>query len=165
MLCDRCGKKEATVRYEENINGDKKKINLCKECSENLGILNMNFMDNMFMSFFDEPASIGIGKLKGENMTCPKCGYTFSDYAKSGLLGCSECYETFKDKLEPVLQKLHGKSYHVNTKVKYNKCADKPNNKLEELQEELKKSIESEEYEKAAIIRDEIKKLNQRGDN
>jgi len=51
-----------------------------------LGILNMNFMDNMFMSFFDEPLSIGIGKVK--EYKCNKCGYTFSDYANTGLLGC-----------------------------------------------------------------------------
>jgi len=162
MLCDRCGKKEATVRYEENINGERKKINLCNECSKHLGILNMNFMDNMFMSFFDEPLSIGIGKVK--EYKCNKCGYTFSDYANTGLLGCSECYNTFKEKLEPVLKKLHGKSYHIENKKTYVKNSNKANNKLDELKYKLKECIEKEEYEKAAVIRDEIKKLNQRGD-
>ena len=162
MLCDRCGKKEATVRYEENINGEKKKINLCNECSKHLGILNMNFMDNMFMSFFDEPLSIGVEKVKEHK--CIKCGYTFSDYAKTGLLGCSECYNTFKDKLEPVLQKLHGKAYHIDIKEKNGKSQNKPNNKLDNLKQKLKGCIEKEEYEKAAVIRDEIKKLEQRGD-
>ena len=158
MLCNNCGKREATLRYEENINGEKKKINLCKECSDNLGIFNMNFMDNMLLSFFDEPIGIGVKQLKEK--ICPKCGYSFSDYANTGLLGCPECYETFEEKLEPALKKLHGKSYHVKSEIK----RAKPKNKLEELKQELEEAVQKEEYEKAAVIRDKIKDLKKRGD-
>lgn len=160
MLCDNCKKRQATVRYEESINGEKNKVNLCTLCSQKLGILNNSFMDNMLFSFFDEPLGIGYEKLKEEK--CSKCGYTFSDYVNTGLLGCDQCYNTFEHKLEPVLHKLHGKSKHV--KLNSNTNAEKPKNKLEELQIELQKSIEKEEYEKAAKIRDEIKKLRERGD-
>lgn len=162
MLCDRCGKNKASVIYEENINGEKKKVNLCSNCSKKLGIFNMDFMDNMFMSFFDEPVSVERERLK--EIKCDKCGYTFSNYANTGLLGCAECYNTFKEKLEPVLQKLHGKSYHIENKKTYVNNSNKANNKLDELKDKLKECIEKEEYEKAAVIRDEIKKLNQRGD-
>jgi len=162
MLCDNCGKREATVKYEENINGEKKKVNLCVECGNKLGIFNMSFMDNIFMPFFDEQASYTEENLKIKEIKCPKCNYTFSDYANSGLLGCDECYTTFITKLEPILYKLHGKSQHV--KLKNNSNIEKPKNKLEELQIELENSIEKEEYEKAAIIRDEIKKIKERGD-
>ena len=41
MLCDNCGKKEANVHYLRNINGIKKEMNLCEECSEKLGINHM----------------------------------------------------------------------------------------------------------------------------
>jgi protein arginine kinase activator len=117
-------------------------------------------MDSMFFSFFDEP--LGIDYKKVEEEKCPKCGYTFSDYAKTGLLGCDECYTTFANKLEPVLHKLHGKSCHI--KQKNNTSKEKPKNKLEKLQEQLKECIEKEEYEKAAQIRDEIKALRERGE-
>lgn len=158
MLCNNCGKKEATVRYEENVNGDKKKINLCKECSDKLGIFNMNFMDNMLLSFFDEPVSVGIGKVK--ETICPKCGYSFSDYTSTGLLGCDRCYDTFEAKLEPILYKLHGKPQHIKGKTKNSK----PKNKIEELREELDNAIKDEEYEKAAKLRDEIRNLKERGE-
>jgi len=59
---------------------------------------------------------------------------------------------------------LHGKSYHIENKKTYVKNSNKANNKLDELKYKLKECIEKEEYEKAAVIRDEIKKLNQRGD-
>ena len=38
MLCENCGKREANVRYSENINGVKKEMHLCEECSQKLGI-------------------------------------------------------------------------------------------------------------------------------
>ena len=30
MLCENCGKREANVRYSENINGRVKQMNLCE---------------------------------------------------------------------------------------------------------------------------------------
>ena len=158
MLCNNCGKKEATVRYEENINGEKRKLNLCTECSEKLGIFKNNFMDNMFLSFFDEPVVLGIDKVKEK--ICPKCGYSFSDYKNTGLLGCSECYNTFESKLEPVIHKMHGKSYHIKSDIK----KTKPKSKVDKLKEELENAIKDENYEKAAIIRDEIRDLKERGE-
>ena len=38
MLCDNCKKREANVRYSENINGVRRELNLCEECSKKLGI-------------------------------------------------------------------------------------------------------------------------------
>ena len=55
MLCENCGKREANVRYSENINGLKKEMNLCEECSKRLGVTNhMNFnMPSLdFSNFF-----------------------------------------------------------------------------------------------------------------
>ena len=164
MLCDNCKKREATVRYEESINGKNTKINLCSICSQKIGIINNNFMDNMLFSFFDEPLSIDYNKVKEES--CPKCGYTFSDYAKTGLLGCANCYNTFESKLTPILKKLHGKECHVKEEniKKVKKDINKGNNEIEVLKNELKHAIEKEEYEKAAILRDKIKDLQERGE-
>ena len=33
MLCDKCGKREATVHMMQNINGQVSEINLCSECA------------------------------------------------------------------------------------------------------------------------------------
>ena len=53
MLCDNCGKRNANVRYTQIINGNKKEMILCEECSKKLGIGNMNFnMPINFSSFY-----------------------------------------------------------------------------------------------------------------
>ncbi len=164
MLCDNCKKRHATVVYEENINGEKKKVNLCNLCSQKLGIFNTSFMDNMLLSFFDEPINIEYEKLKEKQ--CPKCGYTFSDYANTGLFGCDQCYTTFENKLEPILRKLHGKSYHINekTNTEVNKVNNKKISEIDKLRQELNKAIKKEEYERAAELRDKIKDLKERGE-
>ena len=55
MLCDNCKKREANVRYSENINGKVRELNLCEECSQKLGIGHMDFSMPMdFSNFFGD---------------------------------------------------------------------------------------------------------------
>ena len=55
MLCNNCGKREANVKYTETINGKTRKLNLCEECSKELGIDQIDFsMPFDFTGFFDD---------------------------------------------------------------------------------------------------------------
>ena len=71
MMCDNCGKNEATVRYSENINGRKKELNLCSQCSQKLGINEMNFnmpigISDFFGGFFEDMVSNEFAPLLNE---------------------------------------------------------------------------------------------------
>ena len=46
MYCENCGKNYANVRYTQIINGNKKEMFLCDECSKILGIDNFNMPKN-----------------------------------------------------------------------------------------------------------------------
>lgn len=185
MLCDNCGKREANVRYSENINGRKKDLNLCEECSKKLGITNMDFsmpidFSSFFGEFMEDFARPEFMPLLNEIKTlkCDNCGYTFDDIRNTGKLGCGNCYNVFEERLDPIIRRIQGANKHVgrvgkiidskieqkmeNTKAQ--NATNKPeeekieNNKLQELQEKLKQAIKEERYEEAAKIRDEIKK-------
>lgn len=179
MLCDNCGSREAHVRYSENINGVKKEMNLCEECSKKLGIEEMNFNIPIdFSSFFGEfledfsakPFMPLLNEFKDNK--CEICGSTFEDIINTGKFGCNNCYEVFQDRLDPIIKKIQGSNRHVgrlekisnnNHKLKYsqkreNKSENKEENKLEKLKEDLKKAIKEERYEDAAKLRDEIRK-------
>ncbi len=186
MLCDNCGKREANVRYSENINGRKKELNLCEECSKKLGIANMDFnMPIDFSSFFGEfmedftaPEFVPVlSEIK--TLKCEQCGYTFDDIVNTGRLGCGNCYDVFEERLDPIIRRIQGANRHVGRvgKIIDNKIEQKISNngkdekektnqteenkkqkELEKLQEELKQAIKEERYEEAAKIRDEIKK-------
>lgn len=186
MLCDNCGKKEANVKYSENINGVKREFNLCEECSKKLGIGEINFkMPIDFSSFFGDfmedfatpefmPLFSDIKTLK-----CNECGYTFDDIVNTGRLGCANCYDVFEDRLDPIIRKIQNSNRHAgrigkildsriekrqektdNKKVENKEeSSNKNNNELENLQLELKAAIKDERYEEAAKIRDKIKEI------
>lgn len=179
MLCENCKKREANVRYSENINGVKKELHLCEECSRKLGITDkMDFkmptldFSNFFGSFLEDFSTPDFMPLLNEvkQVKCESCGSTFDDIINTGRYGCANCYDVFEDRMDPILKKLQGANRHngrlgkiSNNKVKYEETektrkSNGNKNKLEELQEDLKKAIKEERYEDAAKIRDEIKK-------
>ena len=49
MKCENCGKNEANVKYTQIINGEKKQMFLCEDCSQKLGINDLHF--NAFFHF------------------------------------------------------------------------------------------------------------------
>ena len=177
MLCDNCGKREANVRYSENINGRKKELHLCEECSEKLGVGKLDFsMPIDFSSFFggllEDFGTTDFIPLFNEIKTlkCDNCGYTFQDVVDTGKLGCGDCYSTFEERLDPIIKKIQGSNRHIgrigeliDNKIEKKFNDEKDNNKeiskIEKLQNNLKEAIKDERYEDAAKIRDEIKKL------
>ena len=107
---------------------------------------------------------------------------TFEEFMETGKFGCSNCYESFESKIDPILKNIHGANRHVgrlgeiapasNLEIKKNEVIskDKTNktkesktsskqSKEDKLKQELQKAIKEERYEDAAKLRDEIKKL------
>ena len=186
MLCQKCNKKEANVKYTEIINGEKKEMMLCEECSHILGLDNMNFnMPIDFSSFFgglleDDCSSSEYMPLfqKVKELRCNNCNMTYDDFVNKGKLGCEECYSVFSNKIDNILKRLHGDNKHTGRKY-VNKNMERnlnnvgancvrpqkettQENKLEKLQKDLKKAIAEERYEDAAKIRDQIKSIDKK---
>jgi len=181
MLCENCNKREANVRYSENINGVRKEMHLCEECSRKLGITdNMDFrmpkfdLSNFFGSFLEDfSSSQDFMPLLSEvkQIKCDSCGSSFDDIINTGRYGCANCYDVFEDRMDPILKKLQGANRHngrlgkiSDNKIKFeknesNKSINNSENKLEKLQDDLKKAIKEERYEDAAKIRDKIKEM------
>lgn len=162
MKCQSCGKKEATVRYVENINGKKQEMHLCINCANKLGFADFS---DMFSPMFSTIPSFFEDLTLQEEQKCPSCGYTFKNYADTGLFGCPDCYDTFSNRLDEIFLKLHGKNRHpkfVSKKTSIENISEKKVNKddeIEDLKNQLSVLVKNEEYEKAAIIRDRIKEI------
>jgi len=94
-----------------------------------------------------------------EGLVCQKCGMSYDEFQKVGKLGCSGCYETFGNRLKPILKRLHGSVEHSGkVPVKISKTL-RTSKEIEELKGLLSKAVQNEEYEKAAEIRDRIKAI------
>ena len=164
MLCQNCGKYEATTHVKRIINGESAEAHLCSDCAHALGYNDVfggfgNTFSELLGSFFGEPA----GALNSRTVRCEKCGNTFTDIVNNGKIGCADCYTTFYEKLLPSLQRIHGKTRHEG-KVPLIRNANSikiEENKLEILEAELKSAIESQEFEKAAELRDEINRMKE----
>ena len=164
MICQNCGKREANVEYTQIINGNKIHLHLCEKCASEMKIgMDFSFdMEDMFSNFFN--GFIGNGLLESPKiLKCKTCGSTYDDFVNTGRLGCSDCYDTFGDELDNILKRLHGNNRNVESRKEnlLDKIKEKKEKKdeLSELKDELKECIKKEEYEKAAEIRDKIKKL------
>lgn len=88
-----------------------------------------------------------------KNKQCPTCGSTIHDISITNRLGCADCYEFFKTELKPVIAKMQNTLKHVG------KSPKKKNFNVNDLEVRLSDAVKKENYEEAAIIRDEIKRL------
>lgn len=168
MLCQNCGKYDATTHVKRIINGETAEAHLCTDCARALGYTDVfggfgNTFSDLLGSFFGEPAK---STLSSRTVRCEKCGNTFNDIVNSGKLGCADCYRTFYDKLLPSLQRIHGKTRHEG-KVPTVRQAENtsPADSLIRLETQLKEAIESQNFEKAAELRDKINEIKEGGKN
>lgn len=178
MMCSNCGKQEANFMYTEIINGVKKEIRLCSDCANKLGLLesisfNMPSLDfsNFLGDFLSEYSALmpSIFSEREKSLKCSECGMDYDEFLKTGRFGCSNCYDVFQHKIEPVLKQLHGDTKFLgkksNNNLKSSRLKDLEtiekvqHNELDTLKNELKQAIRVENYEKAAEIRDKIKVL------
>lgn len=170
MLCEKCGKKEASFYYKETVNGIEKSYTLCADCAAELkkngtlggendpfGQLQKFFsQDKLFGSLF----STGIAQPENrETKTCPLCGSTFGVLTKKGKVGCPECYVTFENELMPLIRRIHGRSTHTGkTPARFRVQAERKA-QIAALEKDLKEAIGSENYEHAAELRDRLREL------
>lgn len=162
MKCQSCGKREACVRYKENINGKKHEYFLCEICADKMGI---NSFSDIFSPMFVSIPEVFKESNLPQSLSCSKCGYTLEDYSKTGMFGCEHCYDTFEDTLDELFLKFHGKNRHIKIEKKEkNKNKKIKEENIQELKEKIAELVEEERYEEAAVIRDKIKALEKRGE-
>lgn len=167
MLCESCKQNEATIHITKVINGVKSEANLCNQCAGKSQDFNLvSDMDIMtpfafpnILSGLMEYVNKNPKNVNAVDLKCENCKLTYKEFKKSGLLGCSKCYDYFKPAILPVVKGVQGNLEHLG---KIPKKAGKDlmqKRKILQLKEELQKAITLEEYERAAELRDEIKKI------
>lgn len=155
MLCEKCGKNHATTHIKTVVNGIVREYNLCSACAAQNGYAS-NSITGMLASMLGDMAP---NRLQNQK-TCQVCGATFSDIAHNGKMGCSECYNTFKEEILPYLKRVHGATHHTGKIPNRAPLIVKPKEKtVEELRQELTRMVAEEKYEQAAKLRDKIREM------
>lgn len=155
MLCQNCKEKQATVHFMKVINGKRTEMHLCEKCAP---VANQEFppIESFDITVSDILSSFFGGRIAAPQSKCSMCGTTFNEFSQTGKLGCPECYDAFSDQLANPLKRIQGSASHVG---KIPKRAGDGVDEITKLKRELEASIASEDFENAAYLRDQIKKL------
>jgi len=161
MMCEDCKTNPATVNFTQIVSNKKTVLNLCKACAHKRG-------------FSDPSGAAGAEGFGVENLVskiatqyeeesnavaCKACGLKYIDFKQSGRLGCGQCYTAFESRLDDLLRKIHGSTSHIGKIPKDLEPAISQNRQIETLRKEIRRAIEKEDFERAAALRDQIKKM------
>ena len=166
MLCDDCGRNEATVHIVQIGPDGRVEKNLCQKCAAAYG----NFvnvakpqrdvsMDDFLKGIFSSANKNRSASASQTELICPSCGMSYRDFEQTGKIGCADCYKTFRHQLEPLLRRIHGSSVHRGKIPHRSGSTLELKHEIEMLNQNLQECVAQEEYEKAAEYRDKIRAL------
>ncbi|MCI0343617.1 MAG: UvrB/UvrC motif-containing protein [Planctomycetales bacterium] len=180
LLCQTCQKRQAVVHLTEIDGNVKREVHLCDQCSNQAG-----FSPKVPISVSNLLATLlaqTTGREGGEHadLKCPTCGTTYAEFRARGRFGCPDDYVAFQKGIGGLLEKIHGGGKHAGKSpgsvaaapaasaapaaapapAPAPKAPDR-SAKRRELQAALEKAVASEEYERAAEIRDQLRSLDE----
>ena len=157
MICQRCKERPATIRYREQVGATVKEIHLCEKCAAEISggaFVPSGFISSIFSGEESRPRARA-------QKECPFCGTRYADFARTGLVGCAECYQTFRAELEPVLRKMHGKTRHEGKVPKKAGGDYALMREYNELTAKKEQAVVEERFEEAAEINKRLKELSE----
>ena len=185
MMCDECGKNPATVRIITVTDGAKVGEKLCSECwrRRNLQVLGQLSPGEMLAKLLgievemDEPElSVEMEEVEDEpewerdweeeeeeeeesGPVCPKCGTSYSEFRRTGMLGCADCYIAFEKLLEDQPHAAQGGALHMGRAPEQPAEEMDAQRRVDTLRRQMVAAIKMEDFERAAALRDEIKAM------
>lgn len=155
MLCERCHNNPATAVLTQTVNGKTVTEHLCAECAYLSGFT------SLFNGFPFSDLLSSLARSRGTGgKRCPQCGVSLSEIVDSGHIGCAECYHTFRTELLPTIQNIHGKAVHTGKRPKSRRREAVQAAQLEKLKSDMQLAVSQENFEAAARLRDEIRRLS-----
>jgi protein arginine kinase activator len=160
-LCQICGKNEAKVHFTEIHDNTMSEIHVCERCAKDKGLeqTRQHKMDiaDLIATMVDSVTTSDeqrVGRVQ-----CPRCGLLYSAFKETGRLGCAECYVAFQFQLRPLLRRIHGDTRHKGKVPARDGQGPSRSRQIQRLFDELQRAVEREEFERAAELRDEIRRL------
>ena len=166
MQCDRCSERPASVHLTQIVNNEMKISHLCEKCAAAKGVESGEEPTNFPLTGFlaqlaDEPDSEDPPETLGP---CSFCGLTFENFREAGRLGCPHCYTTFESYLRGLLRRVHGSTQHVGkVYLPPDPAASEVEKQVEVLRHKLQRAVDSEDFERAAGLRDKIREMEPAG--
>lgn len=144
-MCDICGEREGKLHVFQFIEGKQKELYVCYECAATVGIGEQLGNERVVLE-----SSMAL------EHKCPLCGWRLKDIIDTGMLGCPNCYDEFRQEVVPLLKHFHGENcLRENLEIHTEK-------KLTTLQWQLRRAVNEERFEDAAYFRDLIGRIEKK---
>jgi len=164
MLCNVCEKNEAKVHLTQMVEGKIRKVDLCEACAKEKGIddpTGFSLADVLTgMEEIQKPDPKPTSE-PDSSVECDYCGYTQAEFKKTGRLGCSRCYDVFEEGLEQVFKSMHRGVRHTGKVPRQLRSTKALEDRARDLQTRLDQAVAQEHYEEAAVLRDDLKVVNE----
>lgn len=171
MECSECQKRPATLHFTQIVNGQKTEIKVCEVCAKKKGYMTDSDDAYSLHDLLTGLFNFGTSNIDLQNnifaevkeLQCSQCNITFDDFQKIGKFGCASCYSSFKSKLDSIFRRVHiGNTKHMGKIPKRAGGKLHIKKELALYREKLQQLIANEEFEQAAIVRDQIKQLEKK---
>lgn len=155
MKCQCCSNM-ATVHLTDIVNGQKKHAHLCAACAEKQNLLKQSELN--LPAILQAILNQHLGPFSDElaRLTCPTCGVKYMEFRAEGRLGCPHDYEVFRSPLVPLLERIHRATRHIG-KSPRRRSPQGEQAELLALRARLRRAVEAEDFEQAAVLRDQIR--------
>ena len=160
--CSEC-KKPLYVCYTEIVGDKMTRTVMCADCP------------HLERRLYGTVRKEGVGETGKGALACGNCGTTLESIRTGNLLGCGDCYEVFSDTLIEALLKESRISRHLTSNKKTQPLhigrtpgevtEISPTLRLIALNEALDETLIREDYEQAALLRDQIRALKEKAEN
>lgn len=163
MKCSQCGEREGVVSLTQVKEGEVHTSSLCAKCAAEKGIdTGLGVADTPlggFLAALGESADPDAPLLEALDARCTACGATLRDFRETGRVGCAECYLAFDAPLRELLRRLHGSTHHTGMRYAGSEAPKRlePNRTTLELRDQLRRAVETEQFELAAELRDRLR--------
>lgn len=158
--CRQCAN-QATLHITEVLEGHATEVHLCEKCAR-------DYLDDSESSDTDSVAADLAAKLEElqsatdedlDNVRCSGCGISLSEFREVGRLGCPCCYDDFREELKPLLENIHEELFHTGKRPARMLESHDDQSRVLQLRNEQREAIRQEDYEMAAVLRDQIAKI------
>lgn len=169
-ICQLCKKNPATIHLTEikTQNGvtNKKELHFCQACAAAKGLaMTATSLPHLLGQAVKKSKQPQRRKEREEELTCPRCGLTWTQFIKRGRLGCPHDYEAFNTRLERMaLDQLAphcapGGPFHTGKKAGPRTEEDQREIEIRMLEKRLKLLVAEENYEEAAVTKARLDEL------
>jgi protein arginine kinase activator len=170
MQCEKCHLRSATVHLRDSTSGRDAVLNLCLPCATKA--LGQDLAGGEVAQLIGEliaktspatstgGATVPPSPSADPECRCASCGLTAAEFAHLGRLGCPACYQAFANDIEALLLATHGGTEHRGGRPPAADVAESSRStEREVLQVELEQAVAEEAFERAAQLRDALRRL------